>query len=249
MKIPMRKVALSLLLWLPLLAHADCKDRLSAWAQKLHPGRQLDTEMAVCKVSPADPSQTIAVLPMAQSGATDDDAVYDVDVLVANSDTGAIIARIWEQGAIISDAIRLTGIAIDTARYQLAPQTRAFGVRVNYEGSSRVDPSSDATLDLYVLDGSTLRRVMADLTVSTRNADWDGDCAGTFSNVSRTLSFAPAAADGYANLHVAEKKVDTINKPSGTDCAPRDKPAVRTGYDLKYDGARYVLPAALKYQH
>lgn len=245
----MRKILISIFLCLPLLAHADCKDRLSAWTQKLHPGRKLNTEMAVCKVSPADPSQTIAVLPMAQSAADDDDVVYDVDVLVASSDTGAVIAHVFEQGAIISDAIRLSGIALDTARYQLAPQTRAFGVRVEYEGSSRVAPSGDTTLDLYLIDGSALRRVVSDLTMSTRSGDWDGNCAGTFTDISRTLSFAPSASNGYANLLVTEKKIDSVNKRSGADCSTRKKPLVRNIYSLKYDGSQYVVPATLKYEH
>jgi hypothetical protein len=246
----MRKVIVSILFWLPLLAHAaDCKDRLSAWSQKLHPGRELNAEMAVCKVSPADPKQTFAVLPLVQPGATDDGAVYDVDVLVANSDTGAIIAHIFEPAAIMSDAIVLRGIVLDTARYQLAPQMRAFGVRVNYEGSSRVDPMSDTSLDLYVLDGNSLRRVAADLTMSTQSGDWDGNCAGTFSDISRTLSFGPTARNGYATLLVAEKSVDSVNKPSGSECATKEKPAVRKNYSLEYDGAKYVVPAALKYEH
>src|SRR5450830_53280 len=114
----MQKIIATLLLCLPLLAHADCKDRLSAWAQKLHPGRQLNTEMANCKVSPADSTQTFAVLPMAQAGASDDETVYDVDVLVANSDTGAVIAYLYTPAAITSDAVQLRGIALDTARYQ-----------------------------------------------------------------------------------------------------------------------------------
>lgn len=245
----MRKILIPILFSFPLLAHADCRDRLSAWTQKLHPGRQLNTEMAVCKVSPADASQTIAVLPMAQPGPDDDDVVYDVDVLVASSDTGTVAAHIFEQGAIISDAIRLRGIAIDTARYQLAPQTRAFGVRVDYEGSSRVAPSGDTTLDLYVLDGNTLRRVLADLTTNTQSGEWDGNCAGTFTDISRVLSIGSSAANGYATLQLAEKRVDSISKPSKSDCATREKPAIRTRYNLKYDGIRYVLPKVLEYQH
>jgi hypothetical protein len=245
----MRKALVALFLCLPLLAHADCKDRLSDWAQKLHPGRQLNAETAACKVSPADPAQTFAVLPIVQPGATDEDAVYDVEVLVANSDTGAIVAHLFEPSAITSDAIGLRGIALDTARYQLAPQIRAFGVRVSYEGASRVAPASDTTLDLYVMDGHALRRVIADLTVDSDSGDWDGDCAGTFSEMSRTLSFGPAAHDGYATLHVAEKKVDSTNTPAGEECVTKEKPAVHTHYDIEYDSGKYTLPAALKYEH
>ncbi|HEY4073035.1 MAG TPA: hypothetical protein VGM52_08015 [Herbaspirillum sp.] len=243
----MRKIITSALLCLPLLAHADCKDHLSAWAQQLHPGRTLDADAAICKISPADPTQTFVVLPIAQPDATDDDAVYDVDVLVTNSDTGEIIARIFEPSAITSDAVRLQGIALDTARYQLAPQTRAFGVRTNYEGSSRVAPYSATALDLYVMDGHALRRVVANLTISNSGGEWDGNCAGTFSDSSRTLSVGAAGRNGYATLHVAEKTVGSTSKPAGQDCNTKDSPAKRAGYDMEYDGAQYAVPAKLKY--
>jgi hypothetical protein len=242
----MRKIIVSALLSLPLLAHADCKDHLAAWAQKLHPGRTL-ADTAICKVSPADPTQTFAVLPIAQAGATDDDAVYDVDVLVANSDTGEIIARVFEPAAITSDAVRLQGIELDTARYQLAPQTRAFGVRTNYEGSSRVNPYSGTALDLYVVDGHTLRRVVANLTIKNSNGEWDGNCAGAFSDSTRTLSVSSATRNGYATLHVAEKTVNSVSKPAGQECNTKDSPAKPAGYDLEYDGARYGVPAKLQF--
>jgi hypothetical protein len=243
----MRKIIVSTLLCLPLLAHADCKDHLAAWAQKLHPGRTLDTDAAICKISPADPTQTLVVLPTAQAGATDDDTVYDVDVLVTNSDTGEIIARLFEPAAITSDAVRLQGIALDTARYQLAPQTRAFGIRTSYEGSSRVNPYSGTALDLYVVEGHTLRRVVTDLTIGNSNGEWDGNCAGTFSDSSRTLSVGPATRNGYATLHLAEKTVDSTSKPAGQECNTKDSPAKRTGYDLEYDGTQYVVPAKLRF--
>jgi hypothetical protein len=242
----MRKIIVSTLLCLPLLAHADCKDHLSAWAQKLHPGRTLDTDAAICKISPADPTQTFAVLPIAQPGATDDEAVYDVDVLVTNSDTGEIIARLFEPSAITSDAVRLAGIELDTARYQLAAQTRAFGVRTNYEGSSRVNPFSTTTLDLYVMDGHALRRVVTNLTIHNNSGEWDGNCAGTASDSARALSIGTAIHNGYATLHVAEKTVDSISKPAGQDCNTKDSSAKRAGYDLEYDGAQYAVPAKLR---
>jgi len=54
------------------------------------------------------------------------------------------------------DAIRLTGLAIDTARYQLAPGNRAFGVRIDgscagtFEETSRSIEIGPAGKDGYV---------------------------------------------------------------------------------------------------
>jgi hypothetical protein len=60
----MRTLFAAPLLCLPLLAYADCQDRLNDWTKTLQPGRTLATELSTCKVWPANPSHTLAVLPL-----------------------------------------------------------------------------------------------------------------------------------------------------------------------------------------
>ncbi|VVD65120.1 hypothetical protein PPN31114_00308 [Pandoraea pneumonica] len=241
----MRTLLASALLCAPLLAHADCQDNFKAWAQTLQPGRTVDADVAACKVWPANPAQTLAILPLPQKGSTDDDKVYDVEVLVADSQTGKIIAHSFERSAITSDAVQLRSLSLDTAPWRLTPQVLAFGVRATYEGSSRVNPYSQTTLSLYVVDGAKLRKVVNNLSTQQGGGEWDGNCAGSFSDTSRAVSVGPEGKVGYAKLIVSEKTVTTTNKPSRNDCASKESTSKSANVTLEYDGAQYHVPKAL----
>ncbi|WGS52167.1 hypothetical protein LFL96_28615 [Paraburkholderia sp. D15] len=250
----MKKIIACAVLCLPLFAHADtetdaaCQANLAKWMKALHPGRQLDTEHALCKVWPADPSLTLAVQPLPQAGVNDDGGVYDLEVLVADSQSGALVAHFYQPSAITSDAIRFSSIDLDTARYQLTPQLRAFGVRVTYEGSSRVNPYGAQVLSLYVLDGHAVRRVLGDMVVSSNSGEWDDNCAGSFSTVARTLAVGPANASGYATLKVGETSKDSVSKKTRSDCKTTESAPKRTSTMLNYSGSAYNVPKAMKYE-
>lgn len=231
----------------PTLAHAGCEDRFAAWVQQLQPGRALDTEHAACKVWPANESLTLAALPLAQKGNSDDQGGYDLEVLVADTKTGAIAAHQYQKAAISYDAMRFSGLELDTARYQLTPASRAFGVRVTHEGSSRVNPYGATALSLYVIDGKRLRTVLDRLTVSESTGDWDGNCAGSFDSTTRTLGLGAAGQDGYAALKIAEQSVQTINTPKNDDCVSKDQPAKRAGVTLDYRNGQYGVPRGMQY--
>ncbi|MFJ2995211.1 hypothetical protein [Pandoraea sp. NPDC087047] len=243
--IALRSLALFAALSLPLLAHADCRDRLAGWANTLQPGRTLDTDVASCKAWPANPALTLAVLPLPQKGSTDDDKVYDAEILVADSQTGKIAAHRFETSAFVSDAVMLRSVTLDTAPWRLASQTQAFGVRARYEGASRVNPFSQTVLSLYVIDGTTLRKVVDKLATQTSGGEWDGNCAGSFSDTSRGISVGPAGKNGYAKLVVSEKTVTTTNKPARHDCASKESTSKRPNITIDYDGERYPVPKAL----
>lgn len=240
----MRTVFAATLLCLPLLALADCREHLNAWTKTLQPGRTLDTDMAACKVWPANPAHTLAVLPLRQKGSTEENTVYDVEVVVADSRSGNITAHRFEKAAFTSDANVLRSLALDTAPWRLAPQVIAFGIRAEYQGTSRVNPFSQTTLSLYVMDGATLRKVIDTLATQISDGQWDGNCAGRFTDTSRTLSMGPADVSGYATLVVSEKTVTTTNQRARGDCASRETTSRRPGVAIGYDGTRYTVPKA-----
>jgi len=236
------------LLAIPMLAHAGCEDRMSTWAQTLHPGREIATTDSACKVWSADTSLTLAVLSFKQKATDPDAATYDVDVLVAKSDTGEVLAHLYRTAALNGDAITIEGVGLDTARYQLAPDTRAFGVRIDHQGSSRVNPFTDSVLDLYVVQGHTLKRVLSNLETHVENGDWDGDCAGTFSSVNRVVSIDPNQVHGYAVLRVSQKSGTRNATMNGDQCVSRDVPPVREDFTLQYDGTQYAVPKKLSFE-
>jgi hypothetical protein len=244
----MLKFLVVALLALPVLAHAGCEDRMATWAQALHPGRPITAADSACKVWPADTALTLAVLAFKQKSADQDEATYDVDVLVANSDTGEVLAHLYRTAALSEDAITIESVGLDTARYQLAPDTRAFGVRVAHAGGSRADPFSDLVLDLYVVQGHTLKRVLGNLETHHENGEWDENCAGTFATIDRVISIDPTQVHGYASLRVSQKSVSSDAKMSGDKCVSRDMPPVRADFTLPYDGTQYKVPEKLSFQ-
>jgi len=106
----MRTLVVSAFLCFPLLAHAECEEHFNDWAHALQPGRTVDVDHAACKIWPEKPELTLAVLPLPQKGGTADETVFDVEVVVADSKTGAVVAHSYEPSAITSDAIGLHGI-------------------------------------------------------------------------------------------------------------------------------------------
>ncbi|WP_322043406.1 hypothetical protein [Paraburkholderia sp. J67] len=232
----------------PLFAHAGCEDNLQKWTTQLHPGRTLDTEHAACKVWPANEALTIAALPLPQKGNNDDTGTDDLEVLVADTASGTVIAHQFQKSAFTYDAVRFSGLTIDTARYQLTPQNRAFGVRVSHENSSRVNPFGQTALSLYVIDGQSLRTVVDRLIVEDSGGEWDGNCEGTFSNTTRSLDLGTAGKDGFVVLKGTEKSSQSVNVVQNGDCKyDISKSAKRASFTLEYKNGKYSVPKSMQY--
>ncbi|MFS2158549.1 hypothetical protein ACCD10_14445 [Pseudomonas sp. Pseusp122] len=244
----MRRVVALALFCLPALAFADCEAQMPKWAKTLHPTLTFDAEHSMCKVSPADDSRTLAALAFVEEGDADGDATYGLEVLSADAATGAIKSHVYQSGAINSDAIQFRSLSLDTARYQLAPGIRAFGVRMDYTGSSRVNPYEATALNLYVEEGQKIRKVLNNLKINESNGEWDGNCEGDFSASHRTLSIGKNASKGFATLMLDSKTVTSHNVPKGDDCnEAEDKPELKKT-ELSYNGKQYDVPEELNFQ-
>ena len=232
----------------PLLAHAGCEDHFAKWVQQLQPGRALDEDRAaVCKVWPADEALTIAALPLSRPGNTDIQGTDDLEALVADTATSAIVAHVFEKSALQFDAVAIRGLAIDTARYQLTPQQRAFGIRVDYDNMSRASPYEAKALSLYVVEGSALRKVLGNLTVEESGGEWDENCAGTRHDTARTIAMGAVDKSGYAALKVTTKTATTVSTLSAGNCVDRTKPAKPSTTTLLYRDGHYEVPKAALY--
>jgi len=242
----MRTLAVLPLLFLPVIAWGDCTEHLQTWAQDLHPTLTFDSNHAVCKINPGNATQVLAALPFASDLDENGDGEYGLDVLVADGETGKIIAHFYQEAAISSDAIRFSSLQLDTARYQLTPKLRAFGVRITHEGSSRPNPYGREILNLYVQDGSQLRRVMSNLVVDKSYGEWDTRCAGEFNDTQRTLAVGNPGKQGFASLRVTEKSIDrkSISKPDD-DCEEVEGTPKTVTFTLEYDGVQYRVPEGL----
>jgi hypothetical protein len=240
------------LLLAPLLAafcvagHAACDTGLAERMHaKLHPKRSLDHERAVCQPWRGFAGRFIVVLPIPRAASEANLAQFDLDVLVVqqadngNTERATIVSRLFESAALTEDAIRIGEIKVDTARYTLAGDARAFGVRVLRQGSSRANPYSNETLTLYVPQGPKLAKVLDGFETALARGEWDTNCAGNFETVRGNLAIARSTSNGYADLLLRQTRTQTRSSPQGEECVTQEQPARFTSMTLRYDGTTY----------
>lgn len=250
-----RRLVIALWLALPsFAAQAACESGLAERMHaRLHPARQLDTEHAACKPWPAFAGRSIVVLPMPRPSLEPGERAYDLEVLViqrpdnGNTERDTIVSRLFEPNALTEDMIAIQDIRIDTARYALAPEVRAFGLRVRYRGSSRTNPYASETLRLYTAHGARLHKVLDEIELDMDGGEWDSTCTGHFNQVRSMVSVAKATSQGYADLLVQRTQVESRSETGeGGECTEKTLPARLRSYTLHYDGEAYRVPKALR---
>ncbi len=232
--------------------HAACDSGLAGRMNaRLHPERAFDEERAACRSWPGTPGRSVVVLPLPRPGAEPGATEFDLDVLVVqqadngNTERSTIAARLFEPKVLLEDAVRIDDIRIDAARYPLAPEVRAFGVRVRYSGTSRALPYSSETLMLYVQQGDRLRRVLGGLEVAMERSEWDPGCRATFEQMRGALSIAPERSHGLADLLLRRTHVTGRASFVDGDCIERSAAPRFDTVLLRYDGNRYGAVSAV----
>ena len=238
-----RLVLACLLALLSTAGHAACDTGLAERMHaKLHPKRALDHERAVCQPWRGFAGRFIVVLPLPRASSDPGVTQFDLDVLVVqqadngNTDRATVVSRLFEPSAMREDAIRINEIKVDTARYILAADARAFGLRIVRQGSSRVNPYSNETLTLYVPQGPKLARVLDELEMTLERGEWDANCAGNFETVRGSLSIARSTSHGWADLLLRQTRTETRSSSQGDECVTHERPAKFSSRTLRYDG-------------
>ncbi|WP_145927059.1 hypothetical protein [Jeongeupia sp. USM3] len=242
----MNKFVALLLFFISCTVHAGCEENLPKWGKKLQPGRTLSTQFASCRVWPAAPSLTLAVLPYLREHSDGFVEVYDLETLVVDTASGTIVAHLFQSSAITSDTVRLSSITMDTARYRLTQDRRAFGIRIAYIGQSRVNPYNPTSLNLYVFDGRKLSIVLAKLAVSVNGGEWDGNCRGAFYSIVRTIDSTSTTSHNYADLKINEEQKSVLATGTMDDCKEQASKKKRRQISVKFKNGLYDLPTQLR---
>ena len=203
-------------------------------------------DFSVCKDWPAYPGLTINATAQFKRGSPSDDpealSTYDFDLSVLDTAQSKPIATYYKAAAFVLDGVSLREITLDTARYTLTTDLRAFGVRALSTNGSRINPMEENLLSLYVKEGEKLRPVLDKLVVYRYGGEWDGDCEGERYEISRAVEIAKTSSHGYADLIVKTLEKDTTSVGTGDACKTKttdNKPVLTT---LHYNGKSYVLP-------
>ena len=208
-----------------------------------------EPHVMVCKQWPADSTKLLVAVPlMRDSEPGGYDNTGDLDILVLENDTLRVLQRYRAKGLMSDDAIGITDIRFDTARYHLAPGKTAFGVRIHYRGASRVNPYYASTLRLYLLEKDQLKPVLDNIVVDQGGGEWDGRCAGEFHSTKRILSIAPDMHHGLALITVKETSESSVSKAMPDDkCLESELHTNTRKTTLTYDGNVYRVPKRMKW--
>ncbi|BDU20820.1 hypothetical protein DYGSA30_22770 [Dyella sp. GSA-30] len=204
-----------------------------------------DPHALVCKTWPAQPQSLLVAVPLITKTGGDENE-GDLELLVLDKATLKVQQRLKLAGRMSDDAIQIHSVELDTARYQLAPGTIAFGLRLTQANNSRANPFEEANLWLYVIDRDQLRPVLDGIVTHRNGGEWDTNCAGTFEGADRTLAMDSATHNGYADIRVTEKSSSDVSV-AGKDgqCDSKTDNDKQT-YRLSYDGKSYLVPKALR---
>ncbi len=235
--------------------HASCDTGLAERMHaKLHPDRVLDRDKAACRNWHGFPGRYIVVLPLPRPAAADGSTEFDLDIMVVqqadngNTDHARITSRLFESRVLREDAVRITDLQIDTARYALAPEVRAFGLRIRHSDGSRSNPYSNEELRLYVPQGERIRNVLDGLETVRERGEWDASCSGNFEQLRTSLAVSrKATSHGYANLLLSQTRSESQAVPADDGgCKEQEQPATFSSTTLEYNGVRYPIPPALR---
>ena len=199
---------------------------------------EISTELFTQKILPYDKSKSVLLIPRYSAKEEDQYSIFDAYIVVIDNATGKIICKFVEPGDWTSDAVRLEELSIDTGLYILNKTTRAFGVRVNYYGSSRPNPFSETTLSLYTIDKNSLKQVLKDYVISQSSGEWDTNCAGEFENQNSSIDIDKIQTNNFNNLIIKTKIIYTKNIPTKDDCVAKETTKQKTS-KLIFDGKQY----------
>ena len=201
-----------------------------------------DPHDVICRIWPQFPSYTLVAVPLiGKQSADGNEGALDLIVVAGDAE---IAGRLHLSDYMSDDAVAITRIAFDTARYEVTPSLTAFGLRKSETGSSRVNPFSQTSLSLFVVDKTGLRPVLDSLVVERAGGEWDGNCAGHFYEESRTLGMLPGRTNGSADIAIDgvssfDRNVDNTDGCDSETIVEETAKAV-----LKFDGKQYAVPSS-----
>jgi len=194
------------------------------------------------KVLPNKTSNSVLAIPKYRTNETDKYGNYflelDAYIVVADNATGKILNKYVEENVWTSDAFVLEDITIDTGIYQLNTENRAFGIRVDFKGSSRPNPFGQTDLSLFIIKNNQLKKVLNNFPISEYHGEWDTNCAGKFEDVTGVISIDKNKSNGFGNIIVKDKIVNTKNIPTTDDCVEKKTTKSSTKI-LKFNGKEY----------
>lgn len=205
----------------------------------------LEQSVMDCKSDPLDDSNVI--MAYAQWIPVKDEpeqGSYYLNLLKFNQSNLNVVYNYVVAEEIVSDAIGLESIQLDTANYKINSSNRALGVRLNYSGHSQPNPFSMQVLNLYDLKNK--KKILDSLIVKRYRAETDTRCNAAVEERSSTLVVQANKTKNYSDIQVNSKIKSYEMEGTREDCKQINQRSSQQGFVLKFDGQRYQFPKKLK---
>ncbi|PBJ83033.1 hypothetical protein CMZ84_00250 [Lysobacteraceae bacterium NML93-0399] len=198
-----------------------------------------------CRVWPYDTALELAAVAYAlpDSGKPGERALRLVVAVLDADDAQVLSSKVSELDEDAGFALGEGGLLLDTARYDLVPGDRAFGVvvRNTARGPSCPDRRYNDALTLYLRDGDALRPVVEThldfwARVAGEPCSWARDQLLVTEEAAFTLAVLPTARHGMADLRV-QADVVRLESVAGSDLDTQTRR--RETRTVRYDGHRY----------
>jgi len=205
--------------------------------------KQCKTDLITSRENPMNENETIMVIPEIVE---DEEYYFELDghILIVNTNTGEIKQQYFESSATnewLSDGVVLKEIKIDTAPYFIDENTRAFGIRVYYEGDSRSNPFNNETISLFVKSGDNLKKVLKNFGVMEYGGERVTDCLGEFLLKKKTLIMTSEKTNNYFDINVKITITEIKNFINENDDCDTIEEVQKDNKVLKFQGEEYKL--------
>lgn len=198
----------------------------------------------VCKQWPFDKSKVIAAFAYDSGGGTNEnDPFNELLIAIIDQQKNKVVGSHKEKYYLEPGGIGY--LRIDTARYDVAPNLRAFGLDIKSGYSHNCgDGGAGEERTLYVQDKDSLRPILHLPYMSswTYIKSADNRCGADsdveiIENVNYSIEPGINEANGYRDLIITANSSRTDGKPTGKD---------KFSYTLSYDGNKYPTEAMRK---
>ncbi len=205
----------------------------------------LEQSLMDCKADPLDHSKVI--MAFAQWIPVKDEpeqGAYYLNLLKFNQADLKVFYDYVVRGEIVSDAISLESIQLDTANYKVTNSNRALGVRLNYSGHSQPNPFSMQVLNLYDLKNK--KKILDSLIIERYQAETDTRCNAAVEERSSILVMQNKQSKNYSDIQVNSKIKSYEMVGTRGDCKEINQRLSQQSFVLKFDGQEYQLPKKYK---
>lgn len=144
-----------------------------------------------------------AILEIKERG--DGYVVFNMNVLLVQ-DNNKLLYQLREDHDINSDAVALSSVQIDTAPYFVREKSRAFGIRLSYSGSSRVNPYGSKTINFYEIKEGRLVNILNEFNMARGEGENNGADTGEWEDQESILVMSSKKTNDYYDITVKTRK-------------------------------------------